>query len=100
MTSHHHRHHAKCSKHFKVLSKVFRDVDLKACGSRENNALVQFLRCEVKHSYASCRPLLASYERCHKSVMGVGTFGKQTECASELKGLQFCVCGQDNDLVN
>ena len=79
------RHHAKCSKHFKALSKVSGDIDLEACRSRENNALVHFLRCEVKQASASCRPLLATYERCHNSFMGVGTFGSQTNCSPELE---------------
>jgi hypothetical protein len=78
----------KCAKFRKALqSKV---VHLEKIGDRDNNALVNWLKCEAKVK-PSCGEATKAYFACHSSVMGAGTFEGKANCAHELRLLLLCV---------
>jgi hypothetical protein len=87
---------SKCKQYAKSLSEALsksptKSIDLKACGTRENNVLVAFLRCEAKAATTACSSVLKSYDTCHKSIMGIGVFSGQRDCEAQLVALQECV---------
>ncbi|GMH66497.1 hypothetical protein TrLO_g6638 [Triparma laevis f. longispina] len=95
-----HQQHPKCVKQFKAVSKFLaksktNSIDLSACGSKENNALVALYRCETKN-FDVCKSEQKMYENCHSSVMGVGTFENGSDCAKQLTALRVCVQQRKN----
>jgi hypothetical protein len=78
---------AKCEKFRKAL--VGKKVDFNSTGSRENNALLNLLKCECKESKV-CGPVQQRYAMCHKSVMGAGTFEGRNNCGTEMRELYDC----------
>ena len=78
----------KCIKFLHALKG--KAVDVYVTGSRENNALDRFLRCECKMKNV-CSGQLSKYVACHSSVMGVGSFCGRKNCGNELTDLQACV---------
>eukprot|EP00090_Calanus_glacialis_P002251 TRINITY_DN11687_c0_g1_i1.p1 TRINITY_DN11687_c0_g1~~TRINITY_DN11687_c0_g1_i1.p1 ORF type:complete len:105 (-),score=38.21 TRINITY_DN11687_c0_g1_i1:62-376(-) len=88
----------KCEKFRKLL--VGKEVTLSNTGDKLPNQLVSFLTCQVKNSpIPSCKDLVTSYEKCHNSVMGTGSYPAtgRRHCGEELAGLYNCVVGQGAD---
>lgn len=85
---------SKCSKiHAKLATcnlKAGKPVDLKACGSKCNNLLVDSLQCEAS-SRPQCAAAAKSLTLCHKGIMGQGLFEGRKDCEMELLALQTCV---------
>ena len=91
------------------------EADAISFGSREWNADLRFLKCEAQYRRVSaggenadagrpCAVLLQELLRCHKSVMGSGTFkptipvlsdasprGGQKDCAPQREAVKTCL---------
>ena len=80
--------HPSCAKLCKALRA--KDIDLDATGSRDTNALIKLLRCQVKADSKHCSSVLEQYTRCHNSIMGSGVYKGQKHCGDELLALFAC----------
>jgi hypothetical protein len=88
----------KCEKHLGIVRKK-KKIDLEAIGSRSNNALLDFLKCQsgVRSKQSStnnnlCGAIEKSYASCHASVMGTGNYSGKKHCGDELKEWLECCC--------
>mmetsp|Transcript_13709 Transcript_13709/g.15038 ORF Transcript_13709/g.15038 Transcript_13709/m.15038 type:complete len:109 (+) Transcript_13709:50-376(+) len=79
---------SKCTLQHKSIKK--KKINLSATGSPANNALVSFLRCQVKAT-KTCADFEKEYTLCHKSFMGTGSYNGKRECGEELEALYTCV---------
>ena len=77
----------KCEKFSKSL--VGKQIDTTKTGKKENNDLVNHLRCECK-VLKICINSMSVYDNCHRSVMGAGVYEGRPNCAKELEQLLNC----------
>jgi hypothetical protein len=80
----------KCASAYKSIAKKKR-ISLEATGKQNNNALVNFLQCQVKTVSKQCKGIEKEYSLCHKSFMGMGSFKGKRHCEEELTALFQCV---------
>ena len=78
----------RCATDYKSLAKK-KNVAIDATGEQKNNALVVFLRCQVKAT-KTCKYLAKEYNMCHKSFMGMGSYKGKRHCGEELAALYQC----------
>jgi hypothetical protein len=81
------RFHDRCAS---VTTK--KKIDLDATGDQKTNALLGFLKCQVKAS-KMCKLEEKEYIACHQSIMGVGTYKGARHCGKEMESLYKCVLG-------
>jgi hypothetical protein len=94
--------HDKCGSYYASVAKK-KKMDLNATGDQKTNALLSFLKCQVKASSktaattttttgaAICKLEEKEYSACHQSIMGVGTYKGARHCGNEMERLYKCV---------
>lgn len=87
--------HPRCGKARKEVGKAG-SVDPTATGSKENNLLIKLLRCQEKHDRGvkDCQKWMSQHDECFKSVMGVGGFEGEKNCAKQLEAWFQCQLGR------
>ncbi|MGK3743089.1 MAG: hypothetical protein ACI90V_009945 [Bacillariaceae sp.] len=94
----------KCDKYLKLIKRK-KKIDLEAIGSKQNNILLDLLRCQSKQQMSTtrmknnssndnnnnCNNVEKLYTKCHCSVMGTGNFNGRKNCSEELKCFLDCV---------
>mmetsp|Transcript_1708 Transcript_1708/g.3118 ORF Transcript_1708/g.3118 Transcript_1708/m.3118 type:complete len:123 (-) Transcript_1708:92-460(-) len=83
----------KCQTYVKSISRKNKSIDLEAIGTKHNNHLVDFLRCQAK-TRKQCSHIEKAYLKCHGSVMGTGSFQGNKHCGEELENFLNCVLKQ------
>ena len=78
----------KCAKIVRALAG--KRIALEMTGHRDNNALLNLLKCECK-ALSACGDVLAAYGSCHSSVMGAGAFEGKPHCGDQLMALHACI---------
>jgi hypothetical protein len=86
----------KCRGLFQKQAK--KTADLNALGEPNYNNFLKFVKCQSKSKAAAgngnkqppCKPEEKSYDTCHQSVMGVGSYNGRKACAQELSKLVAC----------
>jgi hypothetical protein len=78
----------KCQSFAKSILRK-KKIDLESIGTKNNNLLVDFLRCQSK-SRKHCTNVEKEYAKCHGSVMGTGSFQGKKNCGEELEKLLNC----------
>jgi hypothetical protein len=81
----------KCDKYLKLIKRK-KKIDLEAIGSKQNNILLNLLRCQSKqmsirrmkndsnNNNNGCSNVEKFYTKCHSSVMGTGNFNGRKHC--------------------
>ena len=85
------RVHDRCASDQASVTKK-KNIDLDATGDQKTNALLGFLKCQVKAS-KTCKLEEKEYVACHQSIMGVGTYKGARHCGGEMESLYKCVLG-------
>ena len=88
-------------------------IQLDSTGDKKTNALLAFLKCQVKatktattnevngsSNSASCQAQDKEYTLCHQSFMGVGSYKGKKHCGDQMAALYKCIVSPEGGIGN